>query len=176
VLAEVQSARQRDARRRVGLFQVRFSDATGVCSPASGFTADIWRTFRAGQRVSLFGKVSSIPHRPSGHDAPEYEILSGSDEESDASAHEEACTPGGIVPIYEAAGKSSTRARARWNHAFWAASRIADDPLPRTFSTAETAGPVASIRDLHFPPPGAPAAAERLPLAGAIPLISRIFG
>jgi ATP-dependent DNA helicase RecG len=160
VLAEVQSAKTTGMpRRRVGLFQVRFSDATGGLLTGKwfhgGYLADI---FAPGQRVSLFGKVEFDSY--TGHLAmmhPEYEILSGSDEESDASAHEEALHTGRIVPIYEAAGKVSTRAlRTLMNRILGGISPIADDPLPPHIRTLLKLPDLwASIRDLHFPPPGA---------------------
>ena len=66
-----------------------------------GYLADV---FTPGQKVALYGKVEFDSY--SGNLAmmhPEYEILSG-DEDGDASLH-----TGRVVPIYEAAGKVTTR-------------------------------------------------------------------
>ncbi len=155
VLAEVKSAKISGLpRRRAGIFQVRFGDATGGLLTGKwfngGYLADI---FAPGQRVSLFGKVEFDSY--TGHLAmmhPEYEILSSSDDEGDTSLH-----TGRIVPIYEAAGKVSTRAiRTLIDRILASISPITEDPLPEQIRTMLKLPDLwSAIRELHFPPPGA---------------------
>ena len=155
VLAEVKSAKISGLpRRRAGIFQVRFGDATGGLLTGKwfngGYLADI---FAPGQRVSLFGKVEFDSY--TGRLAmmhPEYEILSSSDDEGDTSLH-----TGRIVPIYEAAGKVSTRAiRTLIDRILASISPITEDPLPEQIRTMLKLPDLwSAIRELHFPPPGA---------------------
>ena len=83
-----------------------------------------------GQKVALFGKVEFDNY--SGNLAmmhPEYEILSD-DEDGDASLH-----TGRIVPIYEAAGKVTTRVfRTLLHRILESIAPLRDDPLPRAHS------------------------------------------
>src|SRR5580704_15517079 len=106
VLAEVRSTKVSGFRRRnLGLFTATFTDASHAVLNAKwfhgGYLGDV---FTPGQKVALFGKVEFDSY--SGNLAmmhPEYEILTG-EEEGDASLH-----TGRVVPIYEAAGKVTTR-------------------------------------------------------------------
>ena len=158
VLAEVKSVRSTGMpRRRMGLFQVRFTDATGGLLTGKwfhgGYLADI---FAPGQRVALFGKVEFDSY--TGHLAmmhPEYEILSSEDEgeaSSDAALH-----TGRIVPIYEAAGKITTRAlRTLVHRVLGSIAPITADPLPGDLRAMLKLPDLwTSIRELHFPAPGA---------------------
>jgi ATP-dependent DNA helicase RecG len=154
VLAEVRSAKVSGMpRRRAGIFQVRFGDAAGGWLTGKwfhgGYLADI---FAPGQRVSLFGKVEFDSY--TGHLAmlhPEYEILAG-DDDGDSSLH-----TGRVVPIYEAAGRVSTRAlRTLVHRILGSIPAIADDPLPRHIREMLKLPDLwTAIRGLHFPPPDA---------------------
>ena len=106
VLAEVKSTRVTGLqRKRIGLFQATFVDGSRESLAGKWFHGEYLQdVLLPGTKVALFGKVEfdtytgdlSILH-------PEYEILSG-DDDPDASLH-----TGRIVPIYEAAGKVTTR-------------------------------------------------------------------
>ena len=155
VLAEVRSAKISGLpRRRAGIFQVRFGDATGGLLTGKwfngGYLADI---FAPGQRVSLFGKVEFDSY--SGHLAmmhPEYEILSAGDDEGDGTG-DAALHTGRIVPIYEAAGRVTTRAlRTLVNRILAGIPEITDDPLPEHIRAMLKLPDLwTAIRDLHFP-------------------------
>ena len=88
-----------------------------------GYLADV---IAPGQRVALYGKVEfdsysgdlSMLH-------PEFEIL-GEDEEGDAGLH-----TGRIVPIYEAAGKVTTRVLRRLVYRALEALAPIPDPAAR---------------------------------------------
>src|SRR5689334_15204442 len=107
VIAEVRSAKLAGIQRRnLGLFEARFSDpsrAILVCKWFhGGYLANV---LGEGMRVALFGKVELDTY--SGQLTmlhPEMEILSGDDEDGGAALH-----TGRVVPIYEAAGKITTR-------------------------------------------------------------------
>ena len=107
VLAEVRSTKVSGFRRRnLGLFEATFTDASrGVLAGKWFHGAYLADVLAPGQKVALYGKVEFDSY--SGHLAmmhPEYEILAD-DEDGDASLH-----TGRIVPVYEAAGKVTTRA------------------------------------------------------------------
>ncbi len=107
VLAEVRSTKVSGFRRRnLGLFEATFTDASrGVLAGKWFHGAYLADVLAPGQKVALYGKVEFDTY--SGHLAmmhPEYEILAD-DEDGDASLH-----TGRIVPVYEAAGKVTTRA------------------------------------------------------------------
>jgi len=155
VMAEVQSAKSTGMpRRKVGMFQVRFTDATGGLLTGKWFHgAYLSDIFAPGQRVSLFGKVEFDSY--TGHLAmmhPEYEILSSGDDDGDSSLH-----TGRIVPIYEAAGKVSTRALRTLTHRILSSiSPITDDPLPEKIRAMLKLPDLwNATRDLHFPGPNA---------------------
>ncbi len=119
VLAEVRSAKVSGFKRRnLGLFEASFGDSSkGVLLGKWFHGAYLADVLTPGLKVSLYGKVEWDSY--SGglvmmH--PEYEILYG-DDEGDGSIH-----TGRVVPIYEAAGKVTTRHPAGvccigfWNH------------------------------------------------------------
>src|SRR5579884_2578497 len=106
VIAEVKSAKLAGFRRRsLGLFEAAFADGSRERLVAKWFHASYLEDrLKAGVRAALYGKIEldsytgdlQIMH-------PEFEILSG-DDDGDAALH-----TGRVVPIYEAAGKISTR-------------------------------------------------------------------
>jgi len=152
VLAEVRSTKLSGFRRRnLGLFAATFTDASHAVLNGKwfhgGYLADV---FTPGLKVALYGKVEFDSY--SGSLAmmhPEYEILSA-DEDGDASLH-----TGRVVPIYEAAGKVTTRIlRVVMNRIFESLARVDDDPLPaHILNQLKLPDRSTALRALHFPPP-----------------------
>ena len=154
VVATVRSARLSGFRRRdLGLFEATFTDASGGVLVAkwfhAGYLADV---LAPGQKVALYGKVEfdnftgelSMLH-------PEFEILPEEDEDPEASLH-----VGRIVPVYEAAGKISTRVFRRIMHQALEALAPLPDPLPPSVrERLELPDRWQATRELHFPPAGA---------------------
>jgi ATP-dependent DNA helicase RecG len=111
-----------------------------------GYLADV---LAPGQKVALFGKVEwdtyggglSMMH-------PEFEILS-SDDDGDMSLH-----TGRVVPIYEAAGKITTRVFRGLLHRILQSIAPLQDPVPsRILQTMKLPDRWSAIRELHFPSP-----------------------
>ena len=154
VIAEVQSAHLRGFRRRnLGLFEAIFRDASNQRLLAKwfhgGYLAD---RFLPGVRVSLYGKVELdnytgdllIMH-------PEFEILSADDSDGDAALH-----TGRIVPVYEAAGKVTTRALRSLMHRVLESVEPLRDHLPASLRERQKLLDLwTAIRALHFPGPHA---------------------
>ena len=151
VLAEVRSARVSNLRRRnLGLFTATFADASGSYLIAKWFHgAYLADVFTPGQKVALFGKVEFDSY--SGNLAmmhPEYEILSG-DEDGDASLH-----TGRVVPIYEAAGKVTTRIfRRLLDHVLREIDPVRDALPSEILRRLKLPDRWNALRELHFPPP-----------------------
>src|SRR5208337_2001187 len=107
VIAEVLVAKLSGFKRRnLGLFEVRFSDASRAILVGKWFHGGyLANVFAEGMKVALFGKVEFDSY--SGELTmlhPEFEPLSGDDEDGEAALH-----TGRIVPIYEGVGKLTTR-------------------------------------------------------------------
>ncbi|MBV9770823.1 MAG: ATP-dependent DNA helicase RecG [Bryobacterales bacterium] len=150
VITEVKSARLREFRRRnLGLFEAIFNDVSGGRLLGkwfhAGYLAD---QFLPGVRVALFGKVELdsytgdllIMH-------PEYEILAGDDSEGDAALH-----TGRIVPIYEAAGKVTTRVFRSLVHRVLESIEPFEDHLPPSLRERLKLPDLwTAVRALHFP-------------------------
>jgi ATP-dependent DNA helicase RecG len=150
VLAEVRSTKVSGFQRRnLGLFQATFADASGGVLAGKWFHgAYLADVLIPGQKVALYGKVEFDTY--SGHLAmmhPEYEILAG-DEDGDASLH-----TGRIVPVYEAAGKVTTRALRTLIHGLLESLKpIENDPLPEHIRLQlKLPDRWSAIRELHFP-------------------------
>src|SRR5437588_6975199 len=107
VIAEVQSAKVAGIQRRsLGLFEARFTDASRAILFGKWFHGGyLQNVIVPGQKVALFGKIEfdsytgelTVLH-------PEFEVLTEDDPDGDAALH-----VGRVVPIYEAAGKLTTR-------------------------------------------------------------------
>ncbi|HEX5430485.1 MAG TPA: ATP-dependent DNA helicase RecG [Bryobacteraceae bacterium] len=150
VLAEVRSAKLSGFRRKnLGLFEATFTDASrGILTGKwfhGGYLADV---LSPGQKLALFGKVEwdsyagglVVMH-------PEFEIFSG-DDDGDASIH-----TGRVVPIYEAAGKVTTRIFRNLLHRILESLAPLDDPLPpHILQRLKLPDRWSAIRALHFPP------------------------
>jgi ATP-dependent DNA helicase RecG len=153
VVATVRTARLSGFRRRdLGLFEATFGDGSGGALRAkwfhAGYLADV---LAPGQKVALYGKVEldsftgelSMLH-------PEFEVLP-EDEDPEASLH-----VGRIVPVYEAAGRISTRVFRRIMHHALEALAPPPDPLPPSVrERLELLERGQATRELHFPPAGA---------------------
>ena len=154
VIAEVKSAHLAGFRRRnLGLFEATFTDASRAQLLGKwfhgGYLAD---RFTPGLRIALYGKVELdgytgdllIMH-------PEFEILSSDDSEGDASLH-----TGRVVPIYEAAGKITTRVFRSLLHRVLGSIEPLDDPLPAAIrDRLKLPDRWSAIQALHFPEAGA---------------------
>lgn len=152
VVARVRTARLSSFRRRdLGLFEATFTDVSRGLLVAKWFHASYLADVLApGQKIALYGKVEfdsftgelSMLH-------PEFEILPEDEEDPEASLH-----VGRIVPIYEAAGKISTRVFRRIIYQALESLAPPTDPLPesvrRSLNLPER---WQATRELHFPPP-----------------------
>jgi ATP-dependent DNA helicase RecG len=150
IICEVRTSKVAGFRRKnLGLFEATFTDASkGILTGKwfhGSYLADV---LTPGQKVALFGKVEwdsylgglSMMH-------PEFEVLSGA-EDGDASLH-----TGRVVPIYEAAGKVTTRILRALIHRILESMPQLDDPLPKHILAAlKLPDRTTAIRDLHFPP------------------------
>jgi ATP-dependent DNA helicase RecG len=155
VLAEVRSTKMAGFRRRnLGLFQASFTDSSRVVLAGKWFHGGyLMDVFTPGMKVALYGKVEFDSY--SGELTmlhPEYEILSG-DEDDDTSLH-----TGRVVPIYEAAGRITTRmfrsliARILESVGPHSASLI-NDALPRhILDRLKLPDRWTALQALHFPP------------------------
>ncbi len=154
VMAEVVSSMASGFRRRkLGLFEARFSDASRAILVGKWFHGDyLAKVLSDGLRVALFGKVefdSYTGELQMLH--PEFEILSEDGEGGEAG--ESALHVGRVVPIYEATGKLTTRALRTLIDRVLAELAPLDDPLPR-FLLERLGMPDrwTAIRQTHFPP------------------------
>src|SRR3954469_14657652 len=114
VIADVRAVKMSGFKRRsLGLFEARFTDASRAILVGKWFHGGyLTNVFTEGMKVALFGKVefdSYAGELTMLH--PEFEILSGDEEDGEASLH-----TGRIVPIYEATGKITTRILRTWTH------------------------------------------------------------
>ena len=136
-------------RRGPGVFEVSLTDGTGVLQ-ARWFHGERYaESLLLDTRVALFGKVELDR---SGRDRvmiqPEVEILSRDEEQS--------LHIGRIVPVYEAAGKISTRIFRKLLHYILEELPLPDDELP--LSVRERTGLPelgVALRQVHLPEPDA---------------------
>jgi ATP-dependent DNA helicase RecG len=153
VIAEVRSAGVSGFRRRnLGLFEARFSDASRAVLAAKWFHGGyLANVLAAGMKVALYGKVEfdsyagelTILH-------PEFEILAAEDEDGDAALH-----VGRLVPVYEAAGKLTTRMlRVLVHRVLGALAPIEDRLPPHLLRPLSLPDHWTAVHETHFPPPG----------------------
>src|ERR1700682_5686515 len=107
VMAEVRAVKMSGFKRRnLGMFEARFTDASRAILVGKWFHGGYLANVLAeGMKVALFGKVefdSYAGELTMLH--PEFEILSGEDDDGEAALH-----VGRVVPIYEGTGKLTTR-------------------------------------------------------------------
>ncbi|MCC7497480.1 MAG: ATP-dependent DNA helicase RecG [Bryobacterales bacterium] len=152
VIAEVQSARLSGFQRRnLGMFEARFTDGSGHQLTAKWFHGGyLQNVIVAGDRIALYGKIEFDSYRGELQVLhPEFEILS-EDSEQDASLH-----TGRIVPIYEAAGKITTRIFRNLIAFVLDNLPPLDDPIPPAIlAPLKLPGRWTAVRSLHFPAEG----------------------
>jgi ATP-dependent DNA helicase RecG len=152
VIAEVRAVKVSGFRRRtLGLFEARFSDASRSTLVGKWFHGGyLANVFAEGMKVALYGKVefdSYAGELTMLH--PEFEILSGQDDDAESSLH-----VGRVVPIYEAAGKLTTRVLRAFTHRILAELTPEEDCLPEHIRRPlKLPDRWTAIRDTHFPPP-----------------------
>ncbi len=127
VIARVSAAKLSGYRRKaLGLFEVIFQDGSGADLLARWFHGERYAdSLTEGARVALFGKIEL--DRQSGNRLmvqPEVEIL-GEEEDGEATLHS-----GRVVPVYEAAGKISTRVFRSLLIRIVEETALPEDPLP----------------------------------------------
>lgn len=153
VLAKVRSLHKPRFRRRdLGLVEVIFEDPSGRAITAKWFHAHyLDRVFTPGTYVALYGKVEFDTYlRELSMLHPEFEILRDDGEEGDAALH-----TGRIVPVYEAAGKVTTRVfRSVIKRLLDKEPRLVD-ALPRTIlERLKLPSLATAVAQMHFPPSG----------------------
>lgn len=151
VIAEVKTSRLAGfQRKRLGLFEATFSDASrGVLIGKWFHGAYLADVLSPGMRVALYGKVEidsytgelSMMH-------PEFEILPAEDDDAEAALH-----TGRIVPIYEAAGKITTRVFRALVHRVITSIAPPPDALPPAIvEKLKLPDRATAISHTHFPP------------------------
>jgi ATP-dependent DNA helicase RecG len=151
VMCEVRSSKMSGFRRRnLGLFEARFTDASRVILVGKWFHGGyLANVFAEGMKVALFGKVEFDSY--SGELTmlhPEFEILSGDDEDGDSALH-----VGRVVPIYEGTGKLTTRMLRVLTHRILQAAPAVEDALPQfLINRLKLPDRWRAIREVHFPP------------------------
>src|SRR5436305_11973310 len=152
VIADVRSTKMSGFRRRnLGMFEARFTDSSRAILAGKWFHGGyLANVLTEGMKLALFGKVefdSYAGELTMLH--PEFEILSGDDEDGEASLH-----TGRIVPIYEAPGKLTTRLIRGIAHRIFQSLAPIEDPLPRFLrDRLKLPDYWTAIRHTHFPPP-----------------------
>jgi ATP-dependent DNA helicase RecG len=152
VIAEVRATKMSGFKRRnLGLFEARFSDASRAILVGKWFHGGyLANVFAEGMKVALFGKVEFDSY--SGELTmlhPEFEILSGDDEDGEAALH-----VGRVVPIYEAVSKLTTRMLRTVTHRILQEVTPEPDCLPQFLrDRLKLPERWKAIRETHFPPP-----------------------
>ena len=151
VMVEVRSARtaQFRHRRNLSLFEAVFVDGSGRKLVGKWFKGGYLQEILVpGRRVALYGKVEYDTYsREIGMMHPDYELLSGDEEDPDNSLH-----TGRVVPIYEAAGKVSTRMFRRIVRNVLDGLSPVGDAVPRhILEKLKLMERWAALQQLHFP-------------------------
>src|SRR6202008_2886633 len=128
VIVEVRSAKLSGFKRRnLGMFEARFTDSSRAILVGKWFHGGYLANVLAeGMRLSIFGKVEFDSY--SGELTmlhPEFEILSGDDEDGEAALH-----TGRVVPIYEGVQKLTTRVLRILTHCILGELAPEEDRLP----------------------------------------------
>jgi ATP-dependent DNA helicase RecG len=151
VIAEVRSAKLSGFRRRnLGMFEARFTDSSRAMLAGKWFHGGyLTNVLAEGMRVALFGKVefdSYAGELTMLH--PEFEILSGDDEDGEAALH-----TGRVVPVYEAVSKLTTRVLRVFMHRILEQLAPPEDYLPpHLLQQLKMPARWTAIRETHFPP------------------------
>lgn len=151
VIAEVRSARVSGFKRRnLGMFEAVFSDQSRSTLIGKWFHGSYLQdVLIPGLRVALYGKVELDSYTGSlSMLHPEFEILSAEDEE------EAALHVGRIVPVYEAAGKVTTRVFRSLVHRILQSLDPMPDPLPAEIRARLNLPDLqTALVNMHFPAP-----------------------
>jgi ATP-dependent DNA helicase RecG len=152
VIAEVRSAKLSGFRsKKLGLFEAEFTDASRAILLTKwfhgGYLAD---KIVPGMKFALFGKIEFDSYRGELQMMhPEMEPVSVDDEEGEGALH-----VGRVVPVYEAAGKVTTRAIRTLVHRILGQIAPLDDRLPEPLRRKlKLPDRWSAIQQLHFPPP-----------------------
>lgn len=151
VLCQVHTVRaSRFQARNLGLFEVAFTDNAGGKLTGKWFHGGYLANVLApGMSVALFGKVEFDTYtRGLVMMHPEFEIIPESaDDEAEGALH-----TGRLVPIYEAAGKITTRVFRTLVHRIIDTLPAAEDPLPAAVrERLKLVDYWTAIRQVHFP-------------------------
>jgi ATP-dependent DNA helicase RecG len=133
------------------MFEVRFSDSSRAILVGKWFHGGyLANVITEGMKLALFGKVEFDSY--SGELTmlhPEFEVLSADDEDGEAALH-----VGRVVPIYEGAGKMTTRVLRTITHRILQEVSPEPDVLPQYLrDRLKLPERWKAIRDVHFPPP-----------------------
>ena len=151
VIADVISTKMSGFKKRnLGLFEARFSDASRAILVGKWFHGGyLANVITEGMKLALFGKVEFDSY--SGELTmlhPEFEVLSADDEDGEAALH-----VGRVVPIYEGAGKMTTRVLRTITHRILQEVTPEPDVLPRYLrDRLKLPERWKAIREVHFPP------------------------
>jgi ATP-dependent DNA helicase RecG len=150
VIVDVRSAKLSGFKRKnLGMFEAEFRDGSSERLIGKWFHGGYLQNVMVpGLRVALYGKVefdSYTGHLTMLH--PEFEVLTSEDDE-DAGLH-----TGRVVPIYEAAGKVTTRLMRTIVSRVLASVDPMPDMLPEVIRrTLKLPDLWTAIQHLHFPP------------------------
>jgi ATP-dependent DNA helicase RecG len=151
VIADVRTAKSAGLKRRnLDLFEVTFTDGSGVSLLGKWFHGGyLASVIVPGLRVALYGKIELDSYTGSlliMH--PEFEILAEDDGDGETALH-----TGRVVPIYEAAGKITTRVFRTLLKRILDTLKPIDDPLPLFLrERLKLPDGWAALRAIHFPP------------------------
>jgi ATP-dependent DNA helicase RecG len=139
--------------RRPGfrIFELILKDASGPVRAAFPNQAFLKDVFHPGQQVVLFGQVEFRGSGGLQFTNPEYEIIRGDTDDTDATVH-----TGRIVPIYEKAGGVTPRMQRTLVHRLIAElPATLPDPVPEEIRSRRGLPERArAFAEAHFPPAG----------------------
>ena len=151
-LCQVHTVRaSRFQARNLGLFEVAFTDRAGGKLTGKWFHGGyLANVLVPGMNVALFGKVEFDTYsRGLSMMHPEFEVIpEAGDDEPDA-----AIQTGRLVPVYEAAGKITTRVFRTLTHRILESLPPVADPLPAAMrERLKLMDYWEAVRAVHFPP------------------------
>ena len=151
-LCQVHTVRaSRFQARNLGLFEVAFTDRAGGKLTGKWFHGGyLANVLVPGMNVALFGKVEFDTYsRGLSMMHPEFEVIpEAGDDEPDAAIH-----TGRLVPVYEAAGKITTRVFRTLTHRILENLPPVPDPLPAAMrERLKLMDYWEAVRAVHFPP------------------------
>ena len=152
VMAEVRAAKLSGFKRRnLGMFEARFSDKSRAILVGKWFHGGyLANVLGEGMKVALYGKVefdSYAGELTMLH--PEFEVLSGDDEDGESSLH-----VGRVVPIYEGVSKITTKQLRVLMHRVLQSLTPEEDFLPQYLrDRLKMPDRWTALQHAHFPPP-----------------------